>query len=123
MIVRDLERQVELLSGSNKRSVEKAKENVEDINSMQKELKSAVERQNIIQRDVEALKTWNKELTQEKMRLFKEKEAAEAERGILAEKLRRTSEVLDITKSELRKSHDIIEQKNHELNRRNREIS
>ena len=122
LIVRDLEKQVEMLSGSNKRSVEKTKENVEDINSMRKELKMAVERHGVIQRDVEALKVWNKELTQEKHRLFNEKELLEGERSLLTEKLKRTSEVLEITKSELRRSHDLLDQKNQELNRKNKEI-
>ena len=44
LVVRDLEKQLEMISGTNKRSVEKAKESVEDINAMKRELKMAVDR-------------------------------------------------------------------------------
>jgi len=122
LLAKDLERQVELLTGKNKRSIEKAKESVDDVNALRTELKKAVDRYDEIQKDAESLRVWTKELQQEKERLLQEKEILENEKMYLEDRLRKMTEIADITKAELRKAHELLDLKSDEIVRNHKEI-
>ena len=122
LLAKDLERQVELLTGKNKRSIEKAKESVDDVNALRNELKKAVDRYDEIQKDAESLRVWTKELQQEKERLLQEKEILENEKMYLEDRLRKMTEIADITKAELRKAHELLDLKSDEIVKNHKEI-
>jgi len=121
-LVRELERQVDTLTSKNKRSIEKTKETVEDVNAVRSELKKAVDRNVEMQKDAESLRVWTKELTQERDQFRREKELFENERVFMEDKLKKMTEIVEITKAELRKTHELLEQKNEENTQMEKEL-
>jgi len=112
--VRDLERQVDALTNKNKRTIEKAKESVEDVNNVRNELKKAVDRNVEMQKDAESLRVWTKELTQERDKLRREKELFDNDKIYMEDKVKKMAEIVEITKAELRKTNELLDQKNEE---------
>lgn len=117
-----MERQVESLAGKNKVSLEKAKESMDDVSNVKYELNKAVERCELSQRELETLTLRNRELAVERDNLLRKKETLESEKAILEDKMKKMSEIVEITKSELRKAHELLELKNDENKRKDREI-